>query len=146
MVALIFFAVPANQARATNSPSWHWEEEQVSPNVYVEVAVDDRCKNASPAFRVTVFTGHNYSGSRARLCGYWDDLGQIPQYRGASSTFNNSISSIWVKELPANFSAQFHFLPDQAGEFTDFFYEGKYDLPVGGYTDNKFSSLRRAAY
>ena len=41
---------------------------------------------------MTVYEGGNFTGARAKLCGYWDDLEQLPQYKGApaTKTFNNA--------------------------------------------------------
>ena len=48
MVKKIFSVFPKS-ALVTNHPSWHWEEVQVSPNVYIDVVVDNRCDSSTPA-------------------------------------------------------------------------------------------------
>lgn len=144
--ALVLFSGSAAQALATNHPSWHWVSQEVSPNVYIDVPVDDRCDDPNPGFKATVFVDHNFSGARARLCGYWDDLSQLPQYKGAPSTktFSNSISSIWVKDLPEGpYFTQFYFQKDQEGDYI-LLSTTKYD--IGSIDDNKISSVKRVYF
>jgi len=145
MALVTVFLASTGSAQASNSPSWHWTIQEVSPFVYLDVPVDDRCDNSNPAFRVTVFEGHNYTGARARICGYWDDLSQLPQYKGANApSFNNSISSVWVKELPAgSYFAQFYFLKDQEG---DYFLSSVAKTDLSASDDNKISSVKRTLF
>ncbi len=144
VIVLTLLSASTNVAFARNNPSWHWEEYQISQFVSSYMAVDDRCDDANIPFKVTVFENSDYSGSRARICGRWDDLTQLPQQRIANSpTFHNTISSIWVKELGVD-SVEFHDLKDQEGQANGFQSTGKFVL--SGESNNSFSSVRPRTY
>ena len=142
LLAVSFFGFSTNSAQATNWPSWHWETQYISQFQTIEVAVDNRCGNASPAFRVTLFEGANFTGARAKICGYWDDLSQLPQYPGSSATFNNSVSSYKVTYLPGGYAVQFSSGKDQSGPILWTRGEGNVN-EAGGDVDNIMSSLKR---
>ncbi len=139
---LSIMSVTPRSAFATNFPSWHWEKQAISSYVTIDMPVDDRCDNASPAFRVTIFEGGNYTGARARLCGYWDDLSQLPQSKAANApTFNNSVSSYKVTYVPGGYAIQFNSLKDQQGIA---WVRGEGNVnEAGGDVDNILSSLKR---
>jgi hypothetical protein len=143
-IVLTMFGASASYTHATNSPSWHWGEYQISQFVSAFMAVDDRCSNPDRPFVVTIFERPDYTGNRARICGRWDDLSQLPQYKGAGApNFNNAVSSIWVKELNTD-AVEFHILKDQDGRAWGFGSIGKFRIDEE--FDNNFSSVRKRVY
>lgn len=141
-LAISTLSIFPNSADATNHPSWRWKTEYISQFQTVEVAYDERCDNDNPAFRVTLFEGGNFTGARAKICGYWDDLSQLPQFPGSSKTFNNSVSSYKVTFVPGGYAVQFNSGKDQEGPVTWVRGEGSVN-EAGGDVDNILSSLKR---
>jgi hypothetical protein len=141
-LSMFVFSVGVSHAEQT----WRWREIEVTPHVYTEIPYDNRCDDPDRAFKVTLYTEPNFGGRRAVVCGRWDDLERLPQWKGSSLTFNNSVSSYRVLDLPSAtsegvYGVRFSFLKNQEGTF---WVRGSgYHNEGGGDVDNKMSSLRR---
>lgn len=129
----------SNGVLATNNPSWHWSYGGGGQDQ--EYPVDDRCSNANPPFKVEIYQHDDFDGHMAMICGYWDDLSQLPFYSGFSSpTFDNSISSLWVLRVRSGRCVEFSHGKDQTG--TKVRYVSGAIHYVGPNHNDQYSSLR----